>query len=244
MSGRPELLAGPLLGRLGAPSSGPARRNARLEAELRAAAEDLRASRARVAQAADAERRRIERDLHDGAQQRLIALRIKLALAEELEAPAEVAALIRELAGDVESAIDDLQALVHGVYPSLLIDRGPAGALRALGREAPVPVRVSGSRLGRRDAGVEAAVYFTCAEAIQNAIKHAGRGAAVRVTLRREAGGLAFEVRDDGRGMPARARAGRGLANMHDRIGAVGGRLEVASALGCGTAVQGWVPDA
>ena len=244
MSGRSELLARPRQGRFAAPWSGTARRNALLEAELRSSLQDLRAARARVAQAADAERRRIERDLHDGAQQRLIALRIKLALAEELEASAPLAALIHELAADAESALANLHALVRGIYPSLLLDRGPGDALRALGRDAPLPVRVSASGIGRRDADIEAAVYFTCAEALQNAIKHAGPDATVRIALRREAGGLAFEVRDSGRGLPARTGGGGGMANMQDRIAAVGGRLEIAPAAGGGTAVQGWVPDA
>ena len=237
MSGRSELLALPR-GRV-------ARRNAHLESELRASLQDLRASRARLAQAADAERRRIERDLHDGAQQRLIGLRIKLALAEELDAPPPLAALIRELAADAESALEDLHALVHRVYPSVLVDRGPGDALRALARDTPLPVRVSGSDLGRRDPDVEAAVYFTCAEALQNVIKHAGPDATARVLLRREAGGLAFEVRDSGRGLPADAgrRNRGGLANMRDRIAAVGGRLDIVPAVGGGTAVQGWVPD-
>ncbi len=214
-----------------------------LEAELRSQTRELRESRARLAQGADAERRRIERDLHDGCQQRLIALRIKLGLAEELvDAENERALrLIEEVAGDAESALEDLHTVVHGVYPSLLVDRGLADAFRGLARSAPMPVRVLAESSSRYPADVEAAVYFACAEALQNAAKHAGGLATARIVLRHDGSGLAFEVRDDGRGFGDEVGAGAGLANMEDRVSAVGGRLRVTSAPGCGTTVQGWV---
>ena len=223
-----------------------ATRDERLEAELRDTILELRRSRARVAHVADAERRRIERDLHDGCQQRLIALRIKLALAEELMGGEDRPAgdLIQEIAADAESALEDLHALVHGIYPALLTDRGLADALKALARAAPIPTRVLAQGLGRYPADVEAAVYFTCAEALQNATKHGGQGATARIVLRHETEGLAFEVRDDGRGFDPAVRRGSGLANMADRLAAVGGRVKVASAPECGVAVQGWVPGA
>ncbi len=218
----------------------------RLEAELRDTIAQLRQSRARVAGAADTERRRIERDLHDGCQQRLIALRVKLSLAEEIMGGENrpVGDLIQEIAADAETALEDLHALVHGIYPPLLTDRGLADAVKAMARAAPVSVRVLAEGVRRYPAGVEAAVYFTCAEALQNAAKHGGHGATARIALRHETEGLAFEVRDDGRGFDPTARTGSGLANMEDRLGAVGGRLKLVSAPECGAAVQGWVPEA
>jgi signal transduction histidine kinase len=218
--------------------------DARLEAELRDTIQELRRSRARVAHAADTERRRIERDLHDGCQQRLIALRIKLALAEEIMGGENRPAgdLIQEIAADAETALEDLHALVHGIYPALLTDRGLPDALKAMARAAPLPARVLAQGLGRYAANVEAAVYFTCAEALQNAAKHGGPGTSARLVLQHETEGLAFEVRDDGRGFDPALRSGKGLANMQDRLAAVGGRVKVMSAPECGVAVQGWVP--
>ena len=223
-----------------------ARGDARLEAELRDTIQELRGSRARVAHAADTERRRIERDLHDGAQQRLIALRVKLALAEEIMGDDDrpVGGLIHEIAADAETALEDLHALVHGIYPALLTDRGLHDALKAMARAAPLPTRVVAQGAGRYTAGVEAAVYFTCAEALQNAAKHGGQGATARIVLRHDSEGLAFEVRDDGRGFEPALHPGRGLANMRDRLGSVGGRVKLVSAPECGVAVQGWVPGA
>ena len=221
-----------------------ASRDARLETELRDTIVELRRSRARVAQAADTERRRIERDLHDGAQQRLIALRVKLALAEEIvgDENRPVGELIQEIAADAETALEDVHALVHGIYPALLTDRGLPEALKAMARAAPLPTRVLAQGLGRYTADVEAAVYFTCAEALQNAAKHGGHGTTARIVLRRETEGLAFEVRDDGCGFDPAVRSGDGLANMQDWLGAVGGHVKLVSAPECGVAVQGWVP--
>jgi signal transduction histidine kinase len=223
-----------------------ARGDARLEAELRDTIVELRRSRARVADAADTERRRIERDLHDGAQQRLIALRVKLALAEEIMGDDNRPAgeLIQEISADAETVLEDLHALVHGIYPALLTDRGLHDALKAMARAAPLPTRVLAQGVGRYAAGVEAAVYFTCAEALQNAAKHGGHGTTARIVLRHDSQGLAFEVRDDGRGFEPALHSGRGLANMRDRLGSVGGRVKLVSAPECGVAVQGWVPGA
>ena len=219
--------------------------DARLEAELRDTIQELRLSRARVAHAADTERRRIERDLHDGCQQRLIALRIKLALAEEIVAGENRPAgdLIGEIAADAETALEDLHALVHGIYPALLTDRGLPDALKAIARASPLPARVLADGVGRYAPGVEAAVYFTCAEALQNAAKHAGPEATARIVLRHDVDGLAFKVRDDGFGFDPALHGGSGLKNMEDRLAAVGGRVVVVSAPECGVAVQGWVPD-
>ena len=212
----------------------------RLEQELRAHARELRDSRARLAQVADEERRRIERDLHDGCQQHLIALRIKLALAEELvgDENDSVARLIHEISEDATSALLDLQALVHGIYPSVLVDRGLAAAFKGIGRSAPMTVRVFADS-ARYPPDVEAAVYFAVAEALQNTAKHAGTGATARVTLSHERSRLSFEVRDDGCGFAGDVNAGRGLANMDDRLRAVGGRLRVSSRPGAGPAFRG-----
>jgi signal transduction histidine kinase len=221
------------------------RSDERLEAELRDTILELRRSRARVAHVAHTERRRIERDLHDGCQQRLIALRVKLALAEEIVGAdnRSVGDLIQEIAADAETALEDLHALVHGIYPALLTDRGLGDAVKAMARTAPIPARVLAEGVRRYPPDVEAAVYFTCAEALQNSA-NGGPGATARVALRHETGGLAFEVRDDGRGFDTAVRNGSGLANMEDRLAAVGGRLKVVSAPECGAAVQGWIPDA
>ena len=159
--------------------------HARVENELRLHIRELGESRARVSQVADAERRRIERDLHDGCQQQLIALRVKLSLAEELVQAGTTRRweLIHQISEDAESALEDLHALVHGIYPSILLDRGLAAALKAIGRSAPMPVRVLADGTSRYPADVEAAVYFACAEALQNTAKHAGTGATARIAL-------------------------------------------------------------
>ena len=193
------LAVGWAAGRRLAPRS---RAYAELEAELQSQTRKLRESRARLTHGGDAERRRIERDLHDGCQQRLIALRIKLGLAEDLvDAENEPALrLIEEIAVDAEAALEDLHTVVHGVYPSLLVDRGLADAFRGLARSAPMPVRVLAEGSSRYPAEVEAAVYFACAEALQNVAKHAGAVATARIALRHDGSGLSFEVRDDGRG--------------------------------------------
>jgi signal transduction histidine kinase len=193
----------------------------------------LEESRMRIARAADLERSRIERDLHDGAQQRLIGLRIKLSIAEEREDPS---AALRELGAEVELALEELRQLAHGVYPPLLSDRGLADALRALALELPLPVNLAVADLERRPPEVETAVYFACREAAQNALKHGAGELWIALT---EHG---FEVRDDGPGFtPPTGAFNGGLRNMRDRIEAVGGRLTIDSAPGTGTRVRGVV---
>ncbi len=216
---------------------------------LRGKGDELRASRARVVAAADAERRRIERDLHDGAQQRLTALSVKLLLAAQLAGPDPVlAGLLAELGADVRDTARELRSLVHGIYPPLLRAGGLAAALSDAARLATLPVTVQAGPPGRYPADIEAAVYFCCLEAVQNACKHAGERATVRVRVREQPGALTFEVADDGAGFDAAglAAAGRGpgagLANIADRVGALGGRLRVDSAPGQGTVVAGTIP--
>jgi signal transduction histidine kinase len=213
--------------------------------ELRLQADELRASRARVVAAADAERRRIERDLHDGAQQHLIALAVNLRLARRLadsDAPA-ARAVLEELAGQVQEALDEFRDLAHGIYPPLLADRGLVEGLRAAIAHAPVRARLEAGGIGRYPAEVEATIYFCCLEALQNAAKHAGREARVTVRLWEEEDWLQFEVTDDGTGFDAGTKPpGAGLTNMSDRLGALGGRLSIGSSPGEGTRVTGVVP--
>ena len=229
----------------GAPAGMLVLENARLEQELRSTIRELRSSRARLVSAADAERRRIERDLHDGAQQRLVSLRVKLGLAEELLGadPGALRTLILEIAGDAEAALDELHDLVHGIYPSRLVDGGLASALKALAADAPVRVRLLANAIHRHPDELESAVYFCCAEAVQNAAKHGGRDVDVTILLAEEAGWLGFEVRDDGPGISEHTSSPRsGMVNMRDRMGAMGGTLEMVSGPEGGTAVSGAVP--
>ena len=226
--------------------------NARLDSALSASLEELtrqadqlRASRARVVAAADAERRRIERDLHDGAQQHLVGLIVNLRLARELadSDPAGAQAVLADMTGEVQIALDDFRDLARGIYPPLLAERGLVDGLRAALPRVPIKVRLEPTGIGRYPPEVEATVYFCCLEALQNAGKYAGAGAKARLHLWEEEGGLRFEVADDGAGFDARAPArGAGLTNMEDRVGALGGHLSVHSSPGDGTRVGGVVP--
>ena len=219
--------------------------NRRLTAQVDASLEELHESRARIQAAADAERQRMERDLHDGAQQRLVALRVRVELAGELmdEDPRRGPDLLSELGSELEDALDEVRALARGIYPSLLADRGVVAALRAAGRRHPVSVTVGASGIGRYTAELETAVYFCCLEALQNAAKHASTASAVSIMLVDDGAGLRFVVRDDGSGFAAGgAGPGLGLTNMRDRLAAVGGELTIQSAPGEGTSVLGVIP--
>jgi signal transduction histidine kinase len=219
--------------------------NRTLETRVQDQTMELRASRARVVAAADAERRRIERDLHDGAQQHLIGLAVRLRLAQDLaeSEPERARGLLEALGDDVQEAVEELRDLAHGIYPPLLQDRGLADALAAAATRVPVRTRVEADGVGRQRPDVEATVYFCCLEALQNAAKHAGDDASVTVRVREERERLSFEVADDGAGFAAEeSRRGVGLVNMQDRVGALGGTLTVDSAPGRGTTVSGSVP--
>ncbi|MGH8976743.1 MAG: histidine kinase [Acidimicrobiia bacterium] len=213
--------------------------------DLRIANEELRASRARIVAAADSSRRQIERNLHDGAQQHLVALAVKLGLARQLldADPATVASMLEELRGDAQETLTQLRELAHGIYPPLLMDRGLGEALRAAANRAVLHTDVVAD-VGRYGAEVEAAVYFCCLEALQNAGKHAGEGARVTISVDASDGEVAFEVADTGTGFDASgiAARGHGFMNMADRLGAIGGVLEVESAPGAGTHVRGRMP--
>ncbi|HEX6023355.1 MAG TPA: histidine kinase [Solirubrobacter sp.] len=216
-------------------------RHERLASDLTRAMSDLEDSRRRIAEAADLERARIERDLHDGAQQRLIALRIRLGLAEELLGTGAGVEMLRELDFEVERALDELRSIAHGVYPPLLADRGLADALESVAARAPVGVHVRAVGITRHPVEIESAVYFTCVEALQNALKHARGATGVWIKLTQTASQLNFGIRDDGAGFAPEGHDGRGLHNMHDRIEAVGGVLTIDSTAERGTRVIGSV---
>jgi signal transduction histidine kinase len=213
--------------------------------ELRKQAEELRASRARIVASGDAERRRVERNLHDGAQQHLVALAINLRLAKDIvaEDPDGTAQILDQLATDVQDTIKELRELAHGIYPPLLADQGLGEALRAAAGRSPLAVAVSvADDVGRYSADLEAAVYFCCLEALQNAGKHAP-GATVQLRVWTEAGGLNFAVSDDGPGFDAAtARGGHGFVNMADRLGAIGGAARWDSVPGQGATISGSIP--
>jgi signal transduction histidine kinase len=216
----------------------------RLQAELRRTNAELRASRMRVVSAADAERRKIERDLHDSAQQQLIALRMRLGLARELaeEGDPELPEVLTEVGEDLDAALTELRGIAHGIYPPLLVEAGLPDALAQAGRRSAIEVHVEHDSIGRYPSALEAAVYFSCVEALQNAAKDGGDGAVARVRVWEDFD-LRFEVSDNGAGFDAgRTSRGTGLLGMADRIGAVGGSIEISSAPGRGTTVAGRIP--
>jgi signal transduction histidine kinase len=203
--------------------------------------EDLRASRQRLVAAQDEERRRLERNLHDGAQQQLVALAVGLGLASRtaMSDPATTAQLLARLEGDVGDTLENLRDLARGVYPPLLADQGLVAAIEAQSRRSTVPVHVESDGIGRYTQEVETAVYFCTLEALQNAAKYAEPGEVV-VRLREEQGDLVFTIEDDGRGFDqATTKLGSGLQNMSDRLAALGGKLLVRSSPGEGTTVEG-----
>jgi signal transduction histidine kinase len=214
--------------------------------EVRRQADELRASRARIVEATDAERRRIERDLHDGAQQHLVALAVSVRLTRQIADSDTDAAkeMLDQIGLDLQDAVQELRNLAHGIYPPLLMDRGLAEALAAAGNRAVLPTEVHADGVGRYPQAVEAAIYFCCLEALQNAGKHAGEGATITVTVHEDEGAVLFEVADTGAGfdMKSGAQRGHGFVNMADRVGAFGGTLRVESAPGEGTTIMGRVP--
>jgi signal transduction histidine kinase len=214
-------------------------RNARL-------IEDLRASRVRLVQAQDEERRRLERNIHDGAQQQLVALAVKANLAEQFVGrdEAKERALLGQLKDDAQEALENLRDLARGIYPPLLADQGLAAALVAQARKSPVPVTVDVDGIGRFSQDTEAAVYFCTLEALQNVAKYSGASAAT-VHLASTNDHLRFMVVDDGVGFdPTTTGYGTGTQGMADRLAALGGQLTVSSSPGRGTTVSGWIPVA
>jgi signal transduction histidine kinase len=220
-----------------------ARENAELQAGWTASLRELQTSRARLVAASARERRGLEQDLHDGAQQALVALGVKLALAADQVADPGLHRQLSELGDELDSAIDELRDLAHGIYPSLLSDLGLVYSLKSVAHHSGRSVEVTGDGVDRYSVEIESALYYCCREALQNAIRHAGPGARIAIHLRDSGDRLSFEVRDDGDGFDTGARrTGDGLDNMEDRIGALDGSIRFASAPGQGTVVSGAVP--
>jgi signal transduction histidine kinase len=207
---------------------------------------DLQASRLRIVTASDAARRGIERNLHDGAQQHLVALAVKLGLAASLAEegdPQLVPKLLSDLRDDVHTTINEVRELAHGIYPPLLRDRGLGEALRTAAGRSGLECSVDVDLPGRYPEQAETAAYFCCTEALQNAGKYAGDGATVTLTVRADDTSLRVEVVDDGAGFDTtRGKEGHGFLNMRDRLGAIGGTLGVTSAPGQGTRLELVIP--
>ncbi len=213
--------------------------NERLAAEVRAQLEEVRASRARIVAAADEERRRLERDLHDGAQQRLVALSLKLALAQA-DADSSTSVTLDHAREDVERALAALREFARGVHPSVLREDGLDSAIEALARRAPLPVEITGTASGRLPDPIELAAYFFVSEALTNVAKHA-RATHATITIRREQSMLSVTVADDGIG-GANPSGGSGLAGLADRLAALDGTLEMHSTPGAGTRLVATIP--
>jgi len=206
--------------------------------------QDLRASRQRLVAAQDEERRKLERDLHDGAQQQLVALAVQLKLARTMleRDPTTLSGMLDTLQTSAADALADLRDLARGIYPQLLADRGLAAALEAQATKSAVPTSVRNEGVERYPREVEAAVYFTCLEALNNVAKYSEATAAT-VSLAQANGTLTFSVADDGVGFdPGRVERGTGLQGMADRLDAIGGDVRVRSVPGEGTTVTGSVP--
>jgi signal transduction histidine kinase len=211
--------------------------NEQLTAQVRAQLEEVRASRARIVDATDAERRRVERDLHDGAQQRLVALAMRLQLAKD--ASGSAGALIEEATTELQAAIAEVRDLARGIHPPILAEAGLAAALETLAERSPVAVRVQAADVRYRPA-VETTAFYVVAEALTNAARYAGATEVV-VDVEQEGRSLTVTVTDDGRG-GADLEAGSGLRGLVDRVAAVGGHLTVTSPIGGGTTVRADLP--
>jgi two-component system, NarL family, sensor kinase len=220
-------------------------RNAQLTVDLQEQVRALRRSSERLVHAHDEARRSLERDIHDGAQARLIALKIRLGMAERKAASTgdgELTALLGGTCAEIDGAIHTLRSLGHGLRPSALGGAGLAAAIRCEARGLPMDVIVDAPDVGRYDPAVESAVFFSCLEAIQNSAKH-GRADQVRVQLSSRSGGLTFSITDDGTGFdPERTTDGTGFTNVRDRVTSLGGEVRIEAATGCGTTVTGHVP--
>jgi signal transduction histidine kinase len=233
-----------------ATQAGPVLRNVALTADLAARLEEiegtaaeLRASRQRIVAAQDAERRRLERDIHDGAQQHLVALAVKLRMARTFAErdPVRASPALADVRGLIDGALTTLRDLSRGIYPPVLAEQGLVPALRAHAGGGGVRITVTSKGVGRLEESLEAAIYFCCLEAIQNAAKHGARKTVVKLGC--DGPDISFEVTDDGPGFdPRTAKRGSGLQNMADRIAAAGGRLQIVSSPGAGTTISGTVP--
>jgi signal transduction histidine kinase len=219
-------------------------RNVRLTEQLRARLEDLKAAQKRLVTAQDQERRRLERNIHDGAQQQLVALNVQLGLLGRVARtdPVKVEEMANALQARATEALEDLRDLARGIYPPLLADKGLAAALEAQARKATLPVEVVADGIDRYPAEIEAAVYFSALEALQNVAKYA-EASRVTVTLAQRDGALTFAVADDGRGFDVTTTGyGTGLQGIADRLSALDGSMEIDSRPAAGTVVRGSVP--
>jgi signal transduction histidine kinase len=222
-------------------------RNAQLAADLNASIDDLAASRTRIVETADAERQRIEHSLHDGAQQHLVGMRLRLELAAEVieRDPGRGIRMLAEIGAQMDEALEEVRNLAKGVYPPLLPEHGLAEAIKSVNRRSPWPASLDVGGIRRYPADTEAAVYFCCLEALQNITKHAGPAVGGAIHLWEDCERLHFEVSDEGVGFPQDAvEPGDGLINMRDRMEAAGGTVTVRSLAGSGTVVRGSVPIA
>jgi signal transduction histidine kinase len=219
-------------------------KNERLTAELSQRLAELTVSRQRLVTAQDTERRRIERNLHDGAQQDLIGLKLKLVAAQGMAArdPQQAEEMLQGLVTDVSQAVETLRELARGIYPAVLADLGLAAALEAQATRSPLTVEVHADSIHRYPPEMEAAVYFCCLEALQNAVKHA-QATTMVINVEESGGELRFTAVDNGRGIDAaRARSGSGIQNMMDRMAALNGSLDLGAAPNGGTSVSGRLP--
>ena len=198
----------------------------------------------RVVQASDRQRETLERDIHDGLQQRLVAVRIRLTIATELvPGDARLPGLLCEIGDGLDEAIDELREVAYGIHPTVLTDHGLVAALQHVARHAAGPVAVTSTGLTRQPAELELAIYYCCREAIQNASKHGGPSVNIVIVLHEDAHTVGFEVSDDGAGFGvATAKSGKGLQHMRDRIVPLGGRFSIDSNAGDGTVVSGAIP--
>ena len=232
----------PQLVRLTAAAASMALDHARLQAEVQAQLEQVRASRSRIVEAGDAERRRLERDLHDGAQQRLVMLSLALAMARDrAAADPELESLIESAGTEAREALTELRELARGIHPAVLTETGLGGAIQALAERSPVPTTIIAVPDGRFPAAIEATAYFVVSEALANVAKHAMAGSA-EVTIREQPGRLVVHVSDDGAG-GARPEKGTGLRGLADRVASAGGVLRVDSPPGCGTRLEADIPS-
>ena len=232
----------PQLIRLTAAAASMALEHTRLQAEVQAQLEQVRASRARLVEAGDAERRRLERDLHDGAQQRLVTLSLALGMARDraAEADPELGSLIESASKEAREALTELRELARGIHPAVLTETGLTGAIQALVERSPVATTITTVPYGRYPAAIEATAYFVVSEALANVAKHA-RADGAQVMIRKFPGRLLVEVSDDGAG-GARSEGGSGLRGLADRVASVGGALRVDSPPGGGTRLEADIP--
>jgi len=198
-----------------------------------------------VVEAVARQRKLLEREIHDGVQQRLVAVRIRLAIAGELaNGDPGLRQTLAELGENLDEALDELREVAQGIHPQVLTDQGLVAALAQVARTVAGPVDVAATGVGRHPAPLEAAVYYCCREAIQNASKHGGATVSISILLHEDAHSVSFEVSDDGSGFDvAHARDDGGLQHMRDRVGLLGGRLAIVSQAGLGTVVSGAIPS-